>query len=266
MPSWCRTSPALRCEITERTLAAAVAVGCAAADRRETREGRVGLLGVSIGASLALLAAEDERLAGRVSAVSGVAPCTNFVNVIRLATTGTYPSGGALEEYPVPPFLGLVVARSLAGALPDGDRELLRSTLVAVQPDAADPLAPLRDVPRDSLSKTGLAVVDLLMNRDARRFDRLYSCLTPELRAVLTRLSPLAGVGRLRASAELASAPRDKYFPAAESYALAGATSGVRVTVTSALAHADPAIAMRDMRDLARFWAFATRTLRAFAV
>ena len=255
-----------RGEITERTVAAAVAVGCAAADRPEALDGRIGFLGVSVGATLALLAAEDRRLAERISAVAGIAPYTHFVNVVRLATTGTYPSGKALDRYPVPAFLGLVVARSLAAGLPEGaERELFRATLATVEADALDPLAELRRLPRAGLSPSALAVLDLILNRDPGRFDPLYAALPAEMRAAGARLSPLAGAERLRAPVELASAPRDKYFPPAESRALARAAPGIRVTVTSALAHADQRIALRDLRGLAELWGFGVRALRSLA-
>src|SRR5439155_18413203 len=63
-----------RDEISGRTVADAVAVGCAAAEWPEARGGRIGLFGLSVGTTLALLAAEHPRLAKRVSAVAGVAP------------------------------------------------------------------------------------------------------------------------------------------------------------------------------------------------
>jgi pimeloyl-ACP methyl ester carboxylesterase len=255
-----------RGEITEGTVAAAVAVGCAAADRPEALDRRIGLLGVSVGATVALLAAEDRRLAERVSAVAGIAPYTDWVNVVRLATTGTYPNGKALDRYPVPAFLGLVVARSLAAGLPEGaDRDLLRATLATVEADALDPLAELRRFPRAGLSPSALAVLDLTLNRDPGRFDTLYAALPAEMRAAGARLSPLAGADRLRAPIELASAPCDRYFPPAESRALARAASSIRVTVTSALAHADPRIGLRDLRGLAQLWGFGVRALRSMA-
>jgi len=255
-----------RGEITARTVAAAVDVGCAAAEWPEALDGRIGLLGVSVGTTLALLAAEDRRLAARVSAVAGIAPYTDFVNVIRLATTGTYPSGKSLDRYPVPAFLGLVVARSLAAGLPEGaDRDLLRATLATVEADAVDPLGGLRRLRRAGLSPPALAVLDLTLNREPRRFDPLYAGLPAKMRASGARLSPLAAADRLRASVELASAPRDKYFPLAESLALARAAPSVRVTVTPALAHADPRITLRDLRGLAELWGFGVRALRSTA-
>jgi hypothetical protein len=68
-----------------------------------------------------------------------------------------------------------------------------------------------------------------------------------------------------RPPVELASPPCDKYFPPAESRALARAVPRIRVTVTPALAHADPRIALRDLRGLAELWGFGVRALRSLA-
>src|SRR5215218_629872 len=67
--------PGLRAgEITPATTAATTRVAEATASRPDVRGGRVALYGVSVGASLALLAAERPGLAQRVSVVGGEAP------------------------------------------------------------------------------------------------------------------------------------------------------------------------------------------------
>ena len=256
-------------EITPRTLAASVAVARSAADRREARDRRVSLVGVSVGASLALLAAEDATLARRVSVVAGIAPYADLVNVLRLATTGAYEDGGKLVRYESESFLSLVAARSLVASLPQRrDRALLLAQLPAtdeVEEDAKDPLASLRARRFVGLSRGARAVVALLVNRDARRFDALYAALPATLRAENARLSPLHSAERLRARVELASAPRDKYFPLSESRELAADAPAARVTVTKTLRHAEPEPSPRGIADLFRFNAFVVRALREAA-
>src|SRR5207302_11239524 len=87
------------------------------AGRSDVRDGRVGLVGVSVGSSLALCAAEDGRLSGRVSAVAGIAPYADLEDVARLATTGYARTGGRLAPYDADDFVQLAVARSLAASL-----------------------------------------------------------------------------------------------------------------------------------------------------
>ena len=254
-----------RGEITERTLSATTAVVRATADRPDTAGGRVGLVGVSIGASLGLLAAEQPGLANRITLVAGIAPYADLENVARLATTGQTLEGGQLVPYETTSFLALVIARSLVAALPaSGERSRLLAELMRLHEGSPDPLALFRRLKPGQVSPSARAVVALLANRDPARFDRLYAALPPELRASIVRLSPLAGAARLRAPVEIASAPHDKYFPLGETQALAAADrhSRVSLTVTSALHHAVPNLSVSDFADLFGFDGWAVRSVR----
>jgi pimeloyl-ACP methyl ester carboxylesterase len=224
--------PGLReSEITTRTLDAALAAARATADRRDVRGGRIALVGVSVGAALALLVAEDPSLARRVSVVAGIAPYADLRNMLRLATTGHYSERGKLVRYPTERFLVRVATRSLT---------------------AEAPTAAAKD-----------AVARLLSNRDPGRFETFYAALPPEIHTDHVRLSPIVRADRLRAPVELASAPRDKYFPVAESRALAARAPVARLTVTTTLDHAIPE--PDDIPDVIRFDAFVVRVLERAA-
>jgi pimeloyl-ACP methyl ester carboxylesterase len=251
-----------RGEITVRTARRTIAVTRTVSRHPDVLEGRVALFGVSVGATLALLAAEDPRLARRISVVAGVAPYTNLVEVIRIATTGFYRSGGRLLPYRAESFLALVTARSLVAALPPGrDRSRLLGRLRGVADDAPAPLGVLRGRWTRALGDRARAVVVLLRNRDPRRFDSLYSRLPASFRSRVRRLSPILTAARLRAPIEIASAPHDKYFPLSESRALER-EADVRITVTSTLEHAIPEASPGGVADLFRFHAFIVRALR----
>ena len=255
-----------RGEITEKTLAATLAVVRAAADRPDARGGRVGLVGVSVGGSLALLAAEDASLAGRITVVAGIAPYSDLANAVRLATSGSTLEEGRLLPYAAKSFLPLVIARSLVAGLPSsGERSALLTELLRLPDDASDPLALFRRLRPARVDPSARALVELLANRDPSRFDRLYATLSPALRASVERLSPLAGADQLRAPVEIASPPHDKYFPLAETRALARAArdTHVRLTVTSTLHHAIPSLSLSDIADLFRFDGWVVRMLQA---
>ena len=252
----------LRGEITERTLRAAIAVTRAGAERPDARGGRVAVFGVSVGATLALLAAEAPSLAGRISVVAGIAPYSDLRHVVRVATTGTYAERGRIVRYRADPFVSLAIARSLTAALPAGrERRRLLGALLGVSDDSTDPLAVLPS-PR-MLHGQARAVVGLLVNRNSDRFAPLYDALSPQLRAGLRTLSPLRGARRLHVPIELASAPHDKYFPIGESRALARVDPRVQVVVTRTLQHALPKPSLSDIWDLLRFDAFVVDALRA---
>ena len=250
--------PGLRLgEITPTTLGATVRVAEATADRPDARGRRVGLYGVSVGASLALLAAERPALASRVTVVGGEAPWTDMKRIIQLATTGVYDG----KPYATDPYAALAIARSLAAALSAGPgRSTLVRQLEAVPDDDPEPLASLQP---DAFRDGPRAVVELLRNRDPARFAGLYAQLPTRVRKSVAALSPLQRAGALRAPVELASAPHDKYFPAAESHALARAAPHVQVAITATLDHAVPRPSLRDLRDLFRFDGFVVRFLHA---
>ena len=251
-------------ELTLASLAAAVECTQEVVDAPETRNRRVGLVGVSVGGTLALLAAADERLAPRISLVACVAPYTDLRKVIMLATTGVYrDETGALSVYPTPPSLAVGLGRSLASMLPTtAGASGLRRTLLTLDTASNDPLAVLRSGPFGSLDRSANAVRDLLANRDPARFDGLADALTVEIRNTIAKLSPLSVARRISAPIEIATAPRDPYFPVAEARALASAHKA-RVTVTPALAHAEPRLDRESLVGLAGLGAFVVRSLVA---
>lgn len=250
-------------EITPETVSETIEVARAVSERPDVRDGRVGLVGVSTGATLALLAAKDPSLEGRVSVVAGVAPYADIRTILNIATTGHYWDGEDMVPYEPDSFLSYVVARSLVAALPPGnDRETLRSELHEVGRLDPDPLAGLRDRTLDDLGPEARSVVELLANEDPKRFDELYGALPDGVREDLDKLSPLAGDGQIDAPVELASGPRDKYFPISESYALARIAPNLRVTVTRALDHAELSFSFRDIPAFLRMDGFVVRSLR----
>lgn len=250
-------------ELSPATLATSVAFVEATADTSEAAAGRVALVGVSIGGSLALLTAADPRLAQRVSTVACVAPYSDLVNVMLLATTATYRDGPHFRPYPVPNFLRLGLARSLAAILPRTPAsEALCDDLRRLDP----PLSGIGELPQARFREAGqdgMRLFELLANTDPERFDDLYAALPSFIRRAADRLSPLHVANRLPRSVEIATAPHDSYFPVAESRALAEAAPQVRVTVTSLLAHATPRLDPRYLSELAKLNGFFVRSLAA---
>jgi pimeloyl-ACP methyl ester carboxylesterase len=249
--------PGLRLgEITPATTAATIRAARATADSPDARDGKVGFYGVSVGATLALLAAESPALAGRVTVVGGEAPLVDLRRIVRLTTTGFYDG----TRYETDPYALLAVGRSLAaGIAPGPGRSQLLAQLEAVDDD--DP-TPLKGLHATDYRGDAAALARLLLNRKASRFAGLYARLAERQRAGILALSPLVRTRGLVMPVELATAPHDKYFPPAESHALARAAPDVRVTVTSTLEHAVPNISFGDVADLFRFDGFVVRYLR----
>ena len=248
-------------EITVKTVSSTVEVAQAVADRPDTLDGRVGLIGVSTGATVALLAGEDEETREWVSVVAGIAPYTDIRTVLNIATTGHYWDGEEYVPHEADPFLSYVIARSMLAALPPGeDRDALRAELEEIDRLDPDPLVGLRARPTGDLSPEARSVVELLANEHPERFDELYEALPSEIRERMDRLSPLAGDERITAPVELASGSRDKYFPVSESFALGRIAEDHRVTVTEAIDHSE--LSFSDVPSFARFDGFSVRSLR----
>ena len=254
-----------RGEVTEETLRAAIGVSVDTTRRSDVRKARVALVGVSVGGSLALLAAQDPLLAGRVSAVAAFAPYVALANMIRLATTGYYLDEGELKPYDADPYLGLVVARSLIALLPQGDdRTRLQATLAQVRQDVPDPIAPLRTLSETDLGADAVAVLRLLANRHPTIFETLYAELPVDLRDRIERLSPLVGAPSLDVTVELLTSPDDKYVPVAESRALSRTLPDANLTVTSASGeHVIPRPSLAHPIGMMQFNGFVVRALKA---
>ncbi len=248
-------------EITEDTVSSTAEMTRAVADHPDARDGRVGLVGVSTGATLSLLAAEEPDVGERISVVAGVAPYTDIRTVLAVATTDHYRDGGEYVPYDADPFLSYVIAKSLLAALPSGEeRDELRAELEEVDRLNPNPLAGLRARPTEGLSPEARGVVELLANTDPERFDELYAALSPEIRAGMEELSPLAGDERISAPVELVSGARDRYFPVSESFALGSIAANHRVTVSEAIDHSE--VSFSDIPAFARLDGFVVRSLR----
>lgn len=250
-------------ELSPATLTTAIAFTGAAAAAPELAHGQVALAGVSVGASLALLVAADPGVAKRVSAVVCIAPYSDLAKVMLLATTGTYRVGGQTFPYAVPPYLCVGLARSLAAMLPETPATVsLLDELRSLDPESAGAVEFREDAFRAVGADAG-SLFELLTNRDPTRFDDLFAALPAQIRATVEELSPLHVVPRLRVPVEIATAPRDRYFPVAESEALRAASPFVRLTVTSLLAHATPRLSPRYLAELGRLNSFFVRALAA---
>jgi pimeloyl-ACP methyl ester carboxylesterase len=250
--------------ITPETVDETAEVARAVSGRPDAADGEVSMVGISTGATLALLAAERPGAGERVSLVAGVAPYSDIRTILNVATTGRYEKeDGSFARHEADPFLSYVVARSMIAALPPGrDRQVLSAEMEAIGRENPNPLGGLRLRGTNDLEPGAAAVVALLANRDPARFDGLYSDLPDGVRADLEAFSPLAGTERIEAPVEVATGPQDKYFPASESHNLDAIAPDLRVTVTPAIDHAELRVSPQDATAFAGFDAFVVRALR----
>lgn len=224
----------------------------------QVRQGAVGVLGVSTGASLGLLAGADPRVRDSLSVVVAVTPFASLERIIRLGVTGSYRTRGLEVRREVPELLEDGVVRSLIATLSDPmERERLCAAL------GPRPMDAIAQVDSAELTREAAGVVRMLSSRDTGSFDRGYHDLPPQLKATIDALSPLSVAGLIRAPVELVVPPEDLYFPRDEVLALKRELALSRLTVTPTLDHTRPSFSRSQLGAFVEFVRFAIRGLRA---
>ncbi|MBI4607928.1 MAG: hypothetical protein HY726_02830 [Candidatus Rokubacteria bacterium] len=220
---------------------------------RRTGAPRVGVVGVSVGAGPALLAAADPRVAERVGWVLSLGGYASSVELLRYFLTGHYA------------FAAVAVR---AAPNPEGARLFLRANLDLVERPAdrlrlSEWLDARGSAPPSGLSPEGAAVAALVENRDPERVEALIGALPAPLRRLLEVLSPERVVARLRARLVLVHGRNDPAVPFTESLRLAEAArrAGIptRLAIVGVVEHVEaaegPSGAWQRWTGLATFWA-----------
>lgn len=200
----------------------AAAVGASVRALRAAGYSRVALLGVSLGAGPALLAAEDPAAAGSVSAVLALGGYASAVELLRYTLTGAYAFAEVSGHAPV--------------------QEAAIAQFVRANAELVD--------------AAGRRLID---NRDPAAFDRLVDALPGSTRDLLAALSPGRALGGLRAPLFLIHGRRDAAVPFTESLRLQAAARAagrpVRTAIVGAVGHVEAGRRAGDLADLARLWA-----------
>lgn len=220
---------------------------------RRTGTRRIALVGVSVGAGPALLAAADPRVADRVSWVLSLGGYASSVELLRYFLTGHYR-------------FGPVAGRSAPN--PEGTRLFLRANLDLIErPKDRLRLGEWLDAPGSAppsgLSPQGAAVAALVTNQDPERVEALVGALPTALQQLLVALSPERAVARLNARLVLVHGRADPAVPFTESLRLAAAArrAGVpsRLAVVGVVEHVEavegPSEARERWTGLATLWA-----------
>jgi fermentation-respiration switch protein FrsA (DUF1100 family) len=203
----------------------------------------VALLGVSVGAGPALLAAANPRSAGHVQAVLTLGGYASAVELFRFFLTGVYRYGEV--EGRVQPFKEAVyifLRENLDLLKSPTDRRLLSQWLQ--HPGSPPPVG---------LSSEGAAVVRLVQNRDPARVEPLLQDLTPELWSLINALSPERIISKFRGRLYLVHGRNDPAVPFTESLRLADATRGsipTRLVILGAIAHVEPDRARSGWKEM----------------
>lgn len=217
--------------------------------------GRVTVLGFSFGGSLALLAAADRGLEGRLALVATFGAYTDLVGVVQAATTGVSLVGGRRIPWPAHPRAEEIVREHLVGLLPAAQRDPLRRALDG----RGDP---------EGLPAAARSAYRLLTHRDPARTGALAAGLPVGVRRRLAEMSPSSVLHRITVPVIAMHAVDDPVIPYGELLRLGAALPEARLLTTDGFQHVDldlssPASWWRALDDLATAWRFTTALLEA---
>lgn len=197
---------------------------------------RVGYIGVSVGGSLALLAAADEGISGDVDFVVSFGAYFDALDALAALSTRHISYDGLEEEWEPRNHSVRVMARQLIDKLEDPvDRRVLEKIFV----DRRSP----EEAGLWRLSAVGRASYDFLTNRDPSRVDELMARLPEEALRDLRLLSPSRNVEGVQAELFIVHDRGDPYIPYVESRRMRDRLAGredLHYTEVSLFQHVEP--------------------------
>jgi acetyl esterase/lipase len=180
---------------------------------------RVGFFGASVGGSIALVAAEDPRIADEVDHVVSFGSYFDALDTFGAIATHRIRYGAVSESWIPQSHAERVIAHQLIDRLDDpNDQELLTREFIDYDTPTPRELATLSPLGRNSY--------DFLTNRDPDAVSRLIKRLPPSTVTELDYLSPRTGLDRMKAELFIVHDRADPYIPYTESRRLKDALAG----------------------------------------
>ena len=220
--------------------AAVAAIRYLAREVPEVRGGDLGVLGISFGGGVALVAAAEEEVRQEVGYVVSFGGYFDLANVIHYYTTRWY-SYEAEEGFgnPEPWAKWFLMVHNLDFVEDPLERPLFEKILRRKMRDEGSPV----EAEVKALSPATQALYAVLANRDPKRFQALYSEVSPKVRGLVEDLSLGKTLQRVRADIILAHSVPDAFVPHTESLRLFDALRGrpnVSLTLLRTFQHVDP--------------------------
>ncbi len=175
---------------------------------------RVGMGGICVGASLAMVAAQDERIRGDVSFVNSFAgyyDAEDFAKAI--GSRSRFDEGYASPWEPDKLTYGVFRDHLIEGVVSDDDRRLLTQLYLEGKTPEGD---------LDQMAPDALAVRRLLDGVPHEEVDLVVAELSPATAAFFQAISPSAGIENLEARVLIMHDTADRLVPSEESRRLAG--------------------------------------------
>jgi dienelactone hydrolase len=175
-----------------------------------TDSSRIGLLGLSVGGSLALIAAADPRIRDQARLVEAFGAYDRLASLMRAAITRSIKIDGRTQPWQPDAITTNVVRMNLIDLLAEpSDRALLDPAFASATTTPTQAPA--------GLSPEGLQVFRLLTATNPAQFDALYASIPAPVQAELDALSPENYLGQVRAPVYLMVDDGDPIIPYVES-------------------------------------------------
>lgn len=226
------------------------------AARPEVAPNRIGLAGFSAGASMALIAAADSRLARSISFVSDFGGYADAETLLVDVATRTMSLDGEVRAWAPDGGIRHDVAALLARAI-DGDDAALETLLTSIA--AADP-RPTSPDPAVTATLDGdpLAAYVLFTAPDRPAAQAAIASFSPTLRGDLRGISPAGFTDRIRGPVFVLHGVQDTAIPVAHAYVLEAALppgSVAKFTIFGRFEHGQPGQTGLTLDDAADVWA-----------
>lgn len=209
------------------------------------RPERIGFVGLSVGASIEMIAATDPAIAERVAFVLAIGPYGDAGAVAAMVAARAIRGPDGIVPWQPDPIATSVVTATLLAALPEADRAAVAAGIPAAGDD-------------------GETLRRLLATRDLDEAGRLVARLSPGVRARLDAVSPRAHLRGLRAPLYLLHDRHDVFIPWTESETIAASHTPAVYAQLDLFEHVDPrprsaVVMLRDGWTLLRLF---TRIIR----
>jgi len=185
--------------------------------RSDVDADRIGIIGFSVGGSVAIQAAADSRLDGKLVFVNAFGSYFDTTDFARAISTRSLGYAGVDQAWEPDPLVLQVMARQMADTLPDpNDRAVLERLYIEGDANAR------ADVP--SMTPAGRAALGLLDGLPPAETEAALAQMPPETMARLRAISPSRVIDRLRTRLFLMHDYGDHVVPYTESRRMAEAT------------------------------------------
>jgi len=185
--------------------------------RPDVDPARIGVIGFSVGGSVALQAAADPRLDGKLVLVNAFGSYFDTTDYLRAISTRSLAYAGIDEPWEPDPLVLFVVARQMVDTLPDPhDRDVLDRLYLQADTSARD------DVP--TMTPAGRAALGLLEGLPMLETEAALAQLPPETSARFSGISPSRVIDRVTTRLFLMHDLADHVVPYTESRRLAART------------------------------------------